>query len=52
MKTRDILTIAGAVCLAVGPAMMVNAPTPTLYWIGQILAAAGGALTGTRAVLK
>lgn len=49
MNTRDTLTLIGGVCIAVGPAMQTNAPSPKLFWLGSILTALGGALLASKA---
>lgn len=51
MKTRDILTLIGALLSAVGKPMMIQSPTPTLFWIGMVADSAGSALIGARALL-
>lgn len=44
MTTRDTLTIIGGIFLTIGPVMQTNAPTPTLFWVAQVMSALGGAL--------
>jgi hypothetical protein len=49
MQTRNIVTLAGAVLLSLGPVLAEAAPNTTLWWIGRIAQAIGGALMGYRA---
>lgn len=50
MKTRDILTLIGGICLALGP-QLVNAAQARWEWhVGTILTSIGGVLVGSRAI--
>lgn len=51
MKARDILTLVGALLSAIGKPMMIQSPTPTLFWIGMVADSAGSALLGARAIM-
>lgn len=52
MNTKNILTLIGGILTAVGPVMLLNAPTPTLFWLGQVFTALGGALVGSRGLFE
>jgi len=32
--------------------MMIQSPTPTLFWVGMVADSAGSALLGARAIMK
>lgn len=49
MTTRNILSLIGGLCVAIGPVMQINAPSPTMFWLGMVLNAAGGALLASKA---
>lgn len=51
MKTRDILTIIGAVCSAFGPLLKTHGPNATWWTVGDIMSAGGLLLMG-RALQK
>lgn len=52
MKTRDILSIIGACCSAVGFVLAESVHDSSIWWIGKILAAVGPVLIGARGMMK
>lgn len=52
MTARNFLTLLGALCSAFGKPMMIQAPTPTLFWVGMVLDSGGTALLGARALMS
>lgn len=52
MNIKNILTLIGGIFTAVGPVMLLNAPNPTLFWLGQVLTALGGSLIGARGLFE
>lgn len=52
MKLRNILTLLGALCLALGPVLMHHVDSTTVYLIGEICLAIGPVLMGARAFMS
>ena len=52
MNTKNVLTLIGGILTAVGPVMLLNAPNPTLFWLGQVFTALGGSLLGARGLFE
>lgn len=53
MKARDITTIVGAVLYALGAAMKIAPPNPTMYWLATVFEGVGGTLgLGGRALIR
>lgn len=51
MKLRDLLTLLGALCLAIGPVLMHHVNSENFYLAGEILLAVGPVLMGARALM-
>lgn len=49
MNTRNWLTLISGLCVALGPQMQLNAPAPWVFWLGNILTTAGGAILASKA---
>lgn len=49
MTTRNWLTLAGGICLAIGPQMQLNAPNHWIFWLGNVVGTIGGVLVGAKA---
>ncbi len=49
MKSRDVLTLIGSCCLAVGGPLVATAPSTISWWVGFVLTAIGPVLMGQRA---
>lgn len=52
MNTRDILTIIGGLCSAIGAPLIATATNTTSWWIGVILSATGPSLIASRSIIK